>query len=312
MNDHFPRVAVTGATGFIGSALLKVLWESGWHINALTRKKKNRVLPQKKNLTWITGDLNDIDSIKKLVAGSDAVVHCAGTVRGRALKDFEAVNVHGTSTIAEICSRCQKPPILIHISSLAAREPHLSHYAASKRAGEIALIKKYYPEKLVILRPTAVYGPGDRELLPLFKVMAMGICPVIGSTTQRLSLIHVHDLANAIKTVIKTGVARDAGIYEIHDGMEGGYTWHDIIDTVSIITGKKINRIKIPATIVKFLGLVNICVSRITGNAPMLTPGKANELLHPDWTAENGPIFQDYHWSPVISLKKGLRELLAA
>ncbi len=329
------KIALTGATGFIGSVTLRHMVEKGWEVQALVRPGSRARRPDVKNVRWITGDITQPESLSRLVKGMHTVVHCAGAVRGVCREDFEQVNVQGTALLAEICSKQESPPDFLLISSLSAREPGLSCYAASKQKAEAVLAASSIPShQITVLRPPAVYGPGDREMMPLFQAMASGICPIPGSGSGRVSLIHVHDLAEAILCLIKSALIpswkfSDSNytsshimsasnnpplfhnrIYELHDGHTGGYSWHDIVKTVTRVTGRRIICIKIPVAIVKMLGLVNIGVSKITGRAPMLTPGKVRELVHPDWTADNNKITKDTGWEPGITLEQGLREIL--
>ncbi len=302
-------VAVTGATGFIGTAVLERITSSGWHARALVRPDSLKRRPCLENVTWIKGSLEDTESLIKLTAGTMALVHCAGRVRGACRRDFDSVNVHGTARLAYCCSKQDSPPRFIMLSSLAAREPMLSHYAASKLESEDILAASSEGMEWTVLRPPAVYGPGDRELLPLFQAMARGICPVPGDGNNRISLIHVYDLAEAVVQILRCS-SLHAGIFELHDGSPGGYTWDNIMDTVSNITGRRIIRIKIPVAIVKMIGLINIVCSKMLGKDPMLTPGKAEELVHPDWTADNTDITSNTGWVPVITLEQGLKHLL--
>ncbi len=304
------KIALTGATGFIGRNLAEMLVRSGCSVNALTRQAFPPDISISRKITWIQGDLQDLQGLERLVRGVDTVIHCAGAVRGRTVEEFCRVNQEGTRQLAEICRQCPTPPRFILISSLAAREPGLSPYASSKKLGEDALCSTYSGNSWFILRPPAVYGPGDRELMPLFRCMARGFCPIIGDGNQKVSLVHVTDLAEAIKVAALTKDV-SGGIYEIHDGKNGGYSWHEIIGTVSEVTGKeRILKIRVPKTVVNLIGFTNIYLSRLTGRAPMLTPGKVNELVHPDWTANNDKITRALGWMPKITLEKGLSSLL--
>ncbi len=139
------RIALTGATGFIGSNLAKKLADAGWKIKALCRPESIRRsnsgrfdlagLP----IQWIEGDLSDLEILRHLVRNTDAIVHCAGAVRGTSEKQFNGVNVNGVARLVQAASEQHQRPRFLLISSLAARQPHLSPYAASKRKGEEAL-----------------------------------------------------------------------------------------------------------------------------------------------------------------------------
>ena len=302
--------ALTGATGFIGSAICERLLADGWNVRALRRTATN---PQKTHpgLDWITGCLEDMESLQQLVQGASVVIHCAGTVRGATEEDFTRTNVIGTQTLIDACLDQVADFNFILISSLAAREPELSFYANSKRQSEKAVTEGLPQGSWTIIRPPAVYGPGDKELLPLFRAMSRGVCPVLGSSLNRVSLIHVHDLASAIVNLCNKRKFQDR-IYELHDGKHGGYTWFEVAQTVSAITGRRVIPIKIPASIVKITGLVNIWISLITGVSPMLSPGKVRELLHPNWSADNRVISEETGWTPEILLQSGLSQLLCS
>ena len=299
-----PTIAITGATGFIGGALVNRLTSTRNRIRALVRPSSIGKRHNQPALEWVTGDLNDTESLRRLVDGADAVVHCAGAVRGITRMDFDDINVDGVARLVRAAAAQRTPPRFLLLSSLAAREPHLSPYAASKRKGESAL---YHGVQMhwTIFRPPAVYGPGDREMLPLFQWMARGIAPVIGAADGRISLLYVADLAEAIVSWLqcKKHLRR---IYELHDGHTVGYSWQDIIDTAARLTGRSIVRLKIPVTGVKLAASLNQAVARILGKAPMLTTGKVNELTHPDWVADNGPFTRDSGWVPHILLEEGL------
>ena len=121
-------VAVTGATGFIGGALVRALIKEGWNVRALTRRPR----PDDESMQWIEGDLDNPDALRNLVKDVSAVVHCAGQVRGKSLEDFVHTNVEGTANLVRASMQQNLPPRFLFISSLAARQPELSWYATSK------------------------------------------------------------------------------------------------------------------------------------------------------------------------------------
>jgi len=302
-------IAITGATGFVGSVLLKRLAATDWRIRALVRPDSMHKRPSHGGLEWVTGDLEDGESLRRLVAGVDAVVHCAGAVRGARRENFEGINVDGLARLVS-AARAQRPePRFFLISSLAAREPHLSHYAASKRKGESTLALNAGRMPWVIFRPPAIYGPGDRELLPLFRWIGRGIAPVIGSAGKRLSLLYVEDLAEAIVCYLQHGTAWGRS-YEVHDGHAGGYSWDDIIDAITRVNKKTIYRLQVPLSLVRLAATLNLAAARMGGRAPMLTPGKVRELTHPDWVGDNTAFTRETGWLPQVSLDEGLKQTL--
>ena len=302
-------IAITGATGFVGGVLLKRLASTDWQIRALVRPASMHKRPSQVGPEWVAGDLEDMESLRRLVAGVDAVVHCAGAVRGAGLTNFERTNVDGVARLV-LAARAQHPePRFFLISSLAAREPHLSYYAASKRKGEETLALNAGTMPWVIFRPSAVYGPGDREMLPLFRWMCRGIAPVIGSAGKRISLLYVEDMAEAIVCYLKRGMGWGRS-YEVHDGHAGGYSWEDIIDAIARVNGRPIYRIKIPVPLVRLGATLNLAAARMCDRTPMLTPGKVRELTHPDWVGDNTALTRDTGWVPQVTLDEGLRQTL--
>ena len=302
-------IVITGATGFIGSMLAKRLASKDWHIRALVRSASLGKLPKDIETEWVTGDLENIESLKKLVAGADAIVHCAGAVRGASQDDFNRINVDGVARMVQIAASQNPMSRFLLISSLAAREPQLSFYAASKRGGEKALASLSGDMFWGVLRPPAVYGPGDREMLPLFQSMFRGLAPVIGSDKNRVSLLYVEDLADAIVSWLHNCNHSEC-LYELHDGHKRGYSWQEIIDVVERLKGKTIYRVNIPVSFVKLTASVNLMAAKFFGGSPMLTPGKVKELTHPDWVADNDQLSSETGWRPKVLLEEGLRNIL--
>jgi nucleoside-diphosphate-sugar epimerase len=173
-----PRViALTGATGFIGTAVLNRLRSAGFQVRALYRNTRADKRGSEQLVQWVPGRLEDPDSLRRLLKGADTIIHCAGAVRGGEWRQFEKVNTDGVARMVHAAKQMHPSPRFLLLSSLAAREPGLSAYAASKRQGEDVL--KFVESGLdwVALRPPAVYGPGDREITPLFRLMRYGVSP---------------------------------------------------------------------------------------------------------------------------------------
>lgn len=299
-------VALTGATGFIGSTLARILRQAGWQVRALVRPQTGPGRLADLNVTCVTGTLEDSKSLTALVTGADAVVHCAGAVRGASEADFQRVNVTGVEQIVAAASRQSPAPHFLLISSLAAREPQLSAYAASKRDGERALQNEAGTMPWVILRPPAVYGPGDREILPLFRWMMRGIALVTGPGSARFSLLYVDDLAAAVARLLEQRDTVRGATFELHDGRQDGYSWSDIVSTVRELRRSSVIRVRVPLLWLKLAAALNEGIARLFGLSPMLTLGKVRELSHPDWVASNQAIYLATGWQPSVALKQGL------
>ncbi len=301
---HGP-VAVTGATGFVGRALTARLVEQGIVVRALLRRQDVK-LPAA--VERIQGDLADPAAIDHLIADTSLVVHCAGAVRGASREAFDRVNVAGTEMLLARVGQVHPGVRLIHLSSLAARAPELSHYAASKRAAE-DLYGADTRCRWTLLRPTAIYGPGDRELLPLLKAMARGWAFVPGVAEARVTLIHIDDAVAAILAAAASVDCID-GCFEIADNRPDGYAWSELCAAVATLRGRKVRAIPVPTALLSVLGKTNLGLSRILHRAPMLTPGKVRELTHPDWSCDTAAFRQASGWTPRMELQRGLASVL--
>jgi nucleoside-diphosphate-sugar epimerase len=304
-------LALSGSTGFIGAAVLRQVTRAGWKVRALRRKAVSqlRLDPHRGGVEWIQGCLEDSESLGRLVQGVEAVVHCAGTIRGATAADFRQGNIEGVGRLVMAARRTHPLPRFLLISSLAAREPHLSDYAASKRAGEDALRSAAADMMWTVLRPPAVYGPGDRETLPLMRCMQHGFSPVFGGKDSRFSLLFVEDLADAVHRLLESAQWPRVP-FEIHDGRTGGYAWKDFTETVARILRKPVRSFRLPAAFMLAAARGNLLLSRAFGYAPMLTPGKVRELTHPDWVCDDRALRRTTGWTPRFPLEAGMRQTL--
>lgn len=298
-------VALTGATGFVGRHILDRLQRHGISTRLLVRHPA-KLPPLGDHTEVVEGPLSDATALGRMAAGASLVIHCAGAVRGATRGQFDRVNAVAAGDCARIARDAGVNRFLL-ISSLAAREPALSPYAASKRGGEEAVMEHAGAMHATILRPPAVYGPGDREMLFLFRIMARGIAPVFGSSDARFSLIFVEDLADAVIAWIN---APDTGPgpFEIDDGRPGGYGWDDVCDAVETVTGRRVRQIGLPPVLLRIPAGLNTLAGAATGYSPMLSLGKLRELRHPDWVCRQEARTGISGWRPLHQLVEGLRK----
>lgn len=304
-----PVVALTGATGFIGKRILRALVEGGYDVRVLARRIPAEIQlgVTLEGVTWLKGGLTDRAVLKDFIAGASAVVHCAGCTKARDRTEFFAVNAGATQALADIAARQETPPRFILVSSLAAREPRLSSYAASKRAGEQALRQHKAKLPTVILRPPAVYGPGDPETLRIFQMAARGFIPAPMVPNARASLVHVDDVAGAVMAALALDLyALPDQPIEFDDG--GAYTWADIAAAAGAAVRTNPRLILIPAAALYIAGALASLHAALTQRPTVLSWGKIPELLHPDWVAS--PItFPGY--KPLWNIDKGFKDAVS-
>ncbi len=282
--------------------------KSGHKIRALTRKQQLGMV----GLTWIEGDLASSAAIAELIDGSDAIIHLAGLTKGLNWKTFRDINVAATERLvieADSYARGRNFHF-IHISSLAATEPMLSHYARSKQLSEQSLNDNEGQDlKWTILRPPVVYGPGDAELLPLWRIMKRGIAPAPGNRSNRFSLIQVDDLADALLAILHQSEAAGQ-VFELDDGNMAGYNMADVAAAASAIMERDVRVRTIPAFLIYFAGMLGSLGSLVTRKPSMLSRHKVRELLHPDWVCHGRRLNDTQLWSPALPIDTGLERTL--
>ena len=296
------RVAVTGVTGFVGPHLVAALGRRGFHLRLLVRRWSP--LPSLEGIAadMVLGDLSDEAALKRLVAGADAVVHAAGLIKARRPADFMTVNRDGTALLSALAPDAR----FLLLSSLAAREPQLSPYAASKRAAEEVVAGR--SGHWLTVRAPAVYGPGDRETLAYFRSVAGGLAPRPKGADARLSLIHVADLAEALALALDQ--PPPPSIYEIDDGKEGGYSYRDMARLAGEAVGRRALSLAIPRPVMAVLARVNALNNSLGGSVQILTPDKVKEIFHADWTVHDRRLAGVLGFHPRHDLAGGFRETI--
>jgi 2-alkyl-3-oxoalkanoate reductase len=297
------RFLLTGATGFIGQHLHRALLDQGHAVRVLLRPASVARAGLDERCEVQVGELTDPAAMARAVTGVDGVIYAAGSVRGRRYADFTPANVTGVETLVQALDGTQRQVVLI--SSLAAERPELSHYARSKRAGE-EVLRRASSLCWSIVRPPAVYGPGDVEMRPLLDLVRSGFAVSPGPVGQRLALIHVEDLVRAVDACLAHPAECRHRCFTLDDGKAGGYDWHEIGVAVA---GRPVRQVRVPAWLLAVLARGNLVAAGLFGYSPMLTPGKARELQQPDWLCDNRDLTLATGWRPRIDLATGARML---
>lgn len=306
-----PLAAVTGGTGFFGRHVVEALARDGWRLRLLVRRPA-AAAPAGGQAETVSGDLGDPAALRRLVDGARAVVHVAGLTKALRATDFMAANRDGAARLASAVAEGAAPGArFVLVSSQAAREPRLSPYAASKRAGEDAAVAALGGRvPWAVLRPSVIYGPWDREGVALLRLARAPVVPVPRAPEPRLAMVHAADAAAAVAALCREG-APSAARFEITDGRREGHGWRDILRLAAEVAGGGPPRfVPVPDGAVLAAGAAADAWAAATGRASLFGRGKAREFLHRDWGSAPERQPPPAVWAPRIGLESGLRETL--
>ena len=289
------KLAITGGTGFVGSHLIDTALAAGHEVKALTRRDQ----PAREGVQWVGGSLEDRDSLRELVTGADAIIHAAGVITAPDAAGFERGNVAGTLAMLAAAT-AGGVHRFVHVSSLAAREPKLSLYGGSKARSEDLVHSSGLEWSIV--RPPAVYGPGDKETLELFRMAKLGL--MLMPPHGRVSLIHADDLCRVLLTL--AGPDAPSGmLIECDDGRPGGWTHRQFARALGRAVGTKPAIVSAPGM---FLKLAARADQLFRGPKAKLTVDRAAYFSHRNWVVDTklGP--PPDLWQPQIPTEEGLRQ----
>lgn len=295
-------IAVTGATGFVGQAVVSELLRRGVSVRALARKPE--ALAEVENLSVVTGDISSSDALIPFLSGVDGVVHCAGLVKALNDAEFHRVNAEGVEAVGNAATRAGVKRFVL-VSSLAARRPQVSPYAASKRAGEQRVSDSAL--NVSIVRPPAVYGPGDTSTLPFFKQAEKGFLALPVPRDQRFSVIHVADLAALLVALVLQPDRRDGAPIECDDGRKGGYSWQEFAQAAGAAAGRGVRFLPLPGWMIWPAAIAAQGFARLLRRAEILSPGKLREMAQPEWVCA-APDLEGLDWRPKTGLRDGLAQ----
>jgi nucleoside-diphosphate-sugar epimerase len=285
VSENKAVIALTGATGFVGKAVLARLIDQGFHVRSLVRPNSQNKTLQHKNITWVEGQLADPESEAALVAGADVVLHMAGLIAARTKSEYERINSTAVGTLAK-AAQTDGAARFIYLSSLAAKAPDLSLYAWSKREGETRLNENFAAENSVIVRAPAVFGAEDVATAPIYACVRKGFLPAPGGRGWRnrlLSLIHVDDLADFL---VELCVNDTFGGRTVLPSTRASISWPEFADACTQATGKRVRAIPLPLSLLYPVAGLTTALKAMTGKGH-LTLGKLGEFLYDDWSVES-------------------------
>ncbi|QFT77085.1 NAD(P)-dependent oxidoreductase [Erythrobacter sp. THAF29] len=290
------KLAITGATGFVGSSTLDAALQKGHSVRALARSPQ----PPRDRVEWVRGTLEDTAALRSLAEGTDAVIHIAGLTNTPDPDRFEAANVTGTANVIE-AMKSSGVERLVFVSSLSAREPSLSQYGASKARAE-ALVEASGLD-WTIVRPPAVYGPHDTDMFELFRAAKLGLVPV--PPGGKTSIIHVEDLARLLVALAEPNPATRHQIYEPWDDNAFGYEHSELAKMIAEAVGNSFAiTARLPAPVMQLAAKAD---RAIRGPKAKLTADRVGYMLHPDWVCDMKKAPPISVWQAVWSGEEGLK-----
>ena len=314
------RALVTGANGFVGSHLVEGLLQRGYQVRCLVRETSNLRWLSGLEVEYVYGDIADEDSLKGVFRGADLVFHAAGLTNAKSREEYFRANAEGTKNLVEAClEENSKLRRFVHISSQAAVGPGgdeqplnetapcrpITDYGESKLEGEEIVLEHSSRLPTTIIRPPAVYGPRDTDVLGFFKVASKGFRISFGRGESFLSLVYVKDL---VEGTIRAGEnPKSLGqTYFIAD--DKVYSWKEAFNIMAKVMNKRSIPLKIPRSVVFFLAFISESFSQLLGKSAIFNTQKAREITQRYWGLDVSKAEAELGFSPKYDLKRGAAE----
>lgn len=313
------RVLITGASGFLGYHLILAALQQNLEVYAAVRKNSQIEHLKELPIKYLLLDYNDINGMSQLLLDNKIkyIIHAAGVTKAVKQQTYNDINATYSVNLAKAAaangSACQK---MVFISSLASIGPlkdvvntiteltkprPVTAYGRSKLLAEIELAKVNIP--LTILRPTAVYGPRDKDIFIMLKTVSQGFDPYIGKKLQQLSFVHVKDVANIS---VQSLFLKNVGAYNITDG--NSYNRYQFADTVKSILNKKALRFHIPMPLVKALAYFLEIINGLMNKPAVINREKLFELAATNWVCDISKAKKELNYLPKFNLESGLKD----
>jgi len=302
------KVFLTGATGFVGGALARLLVERGCRVTAAIRES-SRADRIPEGCEPVRVDFLDPDSLAPHMEGADVIQHVAGAVKARCREDFDLANAAVTAALVRAAEKACPGALFVLTSSQAAAGPDgdgpVTAYGRSKLLAERAATGF---ANRVTVRPPAVFGPGDAATRGLFRWAARGLTAApMGKGA--FCAIFVEDLARFLAEVMDRPEVRGAVLQPSYPET---ITWKDFHRALEEAAGRRILRLGIPPFLIRAAGTAAEAVALVTGSCPFFTRDKARELTAESWVVRQDEVERLTGWKPATPLAEALRVSLGS
>ena len=313
------RILLTGASGFVGSHILDELRETDLDVSILLRQTSDTRFIQHHvdgGATVRYSTLDDADALARAMEGVEGVVHCAGKTKALGKREYDRVNKVGTRNVVRAAAQTGTLRHFLFVSSLAVSGPGttahparetdrpnpITVYGRSKLAGE-EIVTRECPAPWTILRPAAVYGPRDRDFLPLFRAARRGIVPLPGGGRQVMSLVYGRDVAAAVKRCLGHKEAFGK-IYNV--AAEPPCAAAEFARTLARAEGTRVRTISVPGPVLYTACIAQEWVSRWRRRPHILNRQKWAELRAPGWVCATDRMAKDLGFTASTPLEDGI------
>ncbi len=317
------RALVTGGHGFIGRHLVRRLRERGGVVRVLHRRPGIPPNLAAWDVEVATGDLRDASGLEAAVHDVDVVFHLAGLTRARTAAEMFDVNAGGTARLLAAMRRVRPTATFVYCSSTAARGPSprpeptpldespppISTYGRSKARAEELIARHAGEVRWVVLRPTAVYGPGDRDFLALFQGIARGVALVPGRPGAMVSLIHADDVVGALLALADTPSAARATYAAAHPDI---VSMEQVIAAAERAVGRHARRVAVPASVLRLVGRIADMATQATGRPSLYGSARVVEIAARHWVCSPEPLARATGWRARLDLVSGFEDTVAA
>lgn len=315
------KIFITGATGFIGKHIVQKAILQGYEVYAFVRAYSD--LTHLRGAHLLFGDITDKESIMTALLdlrvnniGIDYVIHAAALTKSNDKKAFFKTNLVGTQNLIEVFRVLNmRPERIVFLSSLAACGPGkigstiqitdtnpVTFYGKSKLQAEPVIKDSNLP--YVIIRPTAVYGPGEKDLFTVFKFINRSINPLLGNRPQELTFIYVDDLVKLVMDALSTEVINET--YFATDGKI--YTRKDLTLAISKALNKQPIDLIVPLPLVKGIAYITQTLNKLLGTPGQLNLDKYNELVAESWNCNLEPTLVNMGFESKHDLYSGINK----
>ncbi len=295
-------VLVTGATGFLGTLLVRLLAERGVRVRAFARATSRTATIEALGAEVVRGSFEDAASLATATRGVVAVVHAAGGGIARSVAEIYDNNTRSTRALVDAAREAGCCRFVL-VSSLTARDQR-SHYGKSKRAAEVAALEASGSMQVVVLRPPALYGPGEHRMVPLFAAARRGFVPTV-HPTGTLSMLHGADCAEAIARALEGDAS---GVFFV--GEERIYGRREMAELIGRAVGRRVRVVSIPAPALRIAARASELWGRLRDRPVMFGVDKTRDVLYPHQCGDPRPAFDALGWRTERSFEAGAREAL--